>query len=79
MIELRVTSTSAVSEPRTATAAATAFARFPNGAAFRTYGTNSRRRRDCWRFNEDVGKMKQRKMVEKPLPSLSDNVSTTFP
>ena len=45
--ELRVTSTSAVSEPRTAATAATPFARFPDGAAFVTYRTDSRRC-DCW-------------------------------
>ena len=43
---LGVTSTSAVSEPRTTATAATPFARFPDGGAFGAYGTDGRRR-DC--------------------------------
>ena len=43
-----VTSTSAVSEPRTAATATTAFPRFLDGAAFAAFGSDGRRRRDCW-------------------------------
>ena len=49
VLEFFVTSTPAVSEPRTAATAATAFARFPDGGAFGAYGTDGRRRRrDCY-------------------------------
>ena len=45
MIKLGVTSTSAVSEPRTTATAATNFTRFRDDAVFEAYGTYSRRRR----------------------------------
>ena len=50
--ELGVTSTSAVSEPRTAATATTAFTRFRDSDTFGTYGTDGRHRRrrcrGCW-------------------------------
>ena len=49
VIELGVTSTSAVSEPRTTATAATNFARFRDDPAFEAYGTDDhRRRRGYW-------------------------------
>ena len=42
-----VTTTSAVSEPRTAVTAATTFPRFHNGATNTAFGPDGRRRRDC--------------------------------
>ena len=51
VMELGVTSSSAVSEPRTAATATTHFAGFLDVAAFRAYGTDGRRRRrrdSCW-------------------------------
>ena len=47
VIKFCVTSTSAVSEPRTAATTTTNFARFFNGAAFRTCKTDHHRR-VCW-------------------------------
>ena len=47
MIELGVTSTSAVSEPRTSATAAACFPRFRDDTAFGAYKTDSRRR-GCW-------------------------------
>ena len=47
VMKLGVTSTSAVSEPRTTVTAATRFPRFRDDAAFGTYGTDGRRR-GCW-------------------------------
>ena len=44
VIELAVTSTSAVSEPRTTATAATDFPRFRDDAAFRAYRTDGPRR-----------------------------------
>ena len=44
VIELDVTSTSAVSEPRTTATAAADFPRFRDDAAFGTYGTDGCRR-----------------------------------
>ena len=46
VIKFSVSYTSAVSEPRATATATTAFARFPDGAAFGTQGTDGRRR-DC--------------------------------
>ena len=43
VLKIDVTSTSAVSEPRTAATAATSFAGFLDGAAFGAYGTDGRR------------------------------------
>ena len=47
VINVCVTSTPAVSEPRTAATATTGFARFPDGPAFGAYGTGDRCR-GCW-------------------------------
>ena len=47
VIKLGVTSTSAVSEPRTAATATTTPARFGDDAAFEAYGADGRRR-GCW-------------------------------
>ena len=47
VMKLGVTSSSAVSEPRTTAAATTDFARFLDGAAFGAYQTDCRRR-GCW-------------------------------
>ena len=44
--ELGVISTSAVSEPRTTATTTTVFSRFLDSAAFGTYGTDGRCRRD---------------------------------
>ena len=44
VIELGVTSTSAVSEPRTSATAATSFPRFRDDTAFGAYGAGDRRR-----------------------------------
>ena len=44
VITLGITSTSAVSEPRTTATAATKFLRFRDYAAFGAYGTDGRRR-----------------------------------
>ena len=44
VIKLCVTSTSTVSEPRTAATATTAFPRLSDGATFAAYGTDGRRR-----------------------------------
>ena len=46
--KLGVTSTSAVSEPRTTATATTNFSRFCDDAAFGAYGTDGRRRHGCW-------------------------------
>ena len=46
VIKLGVTSTSAVSEPRTAATTTTAFPRFLDGAAFAAYGPDGCRRHD---------------------------------
>ena len=54
MIKVCVASTSAVSEPRTAATTTTDFARFRNGAALRTHGTDSRLQ-GCWRLYVGVG------------------------
>ena len=60
VMELGVTSTPAVSEPRTAATATTACPRFLDGAAFAAYGTDGRRRGDYWcSFDE----RKKQKMV----------------
>ena len=54
VIELGVTSASAVSEPRTSATTTTDFPRFCDDATFRAYGTDKRRRRrgcscySCW-------------------------------
>ena len=56
MIEDCVTSTSAVSEPRTAATATTAFPRFSNGTALATYGPSGRRGRDCRDIYVSIGK-----------------------
>ena len=44
VMKLDVTSTSAISEPRTTAAATTAFTRFLDGATFAAYRTDCRRR-----------------------------------
>ena len=49
VINVGVTDTSAVSEPRTAATAATSFARFLDSAAFEAYRTGGRRHQ-CWCF-----------------------------
>ena len=46
--KLGVASTSAVSEPRTAATATTAFPRFRDGAAFAAFGPDGRRPRGYW-------------------------------
>ncbi len=48
VIKFCVTSTFAVSEPRTAATATTTSAGFLDGAAVVAYGTDGRRRRGCW-------------------------------
>ena len=53
-MKFAVTSTSAISEPRTAATTTTTPARFPNGAAFGACGMNCRRRRDCWNVYASV-------------------------
>ena len=47
VVKLDVTSTSAVSEPRTTATATTVFPRFRDGAAFATYMPDGCRRYDC--------------------------------
>ena len=48
VIKLRVNTTSAVSEPRTAATTTTAFTRFRDGAAFAAFGSDGHRRRRGW-------------------------------
>ena len=48
VIMLGVTSTSAVSEPRTAATTTTAFPRFRDGAAFAAFGPDGRYPRGSW-------------------------------
>ena len=51
---LVITSTSAVSEPRTTFTATTSFSRFLDNTAFGTYRIDGRRY-DCWCLNIDIG------------------------
>ena len=59
MIKLGVTSTSAVSEPRTTVTAATRFPGFRNDATFGAYGTADRRS-DGWCLHVDIGQHNKR-------------------
>ena len=52
--EFCVSSTPAVSEPRTAATATTTFARFLDGTAFETHGTDHSRRA-CWGLHANIG------------------------
>ena len=77
VIKLGVTSTSAVSEPRTTVPAATDFSRFRDDAAFGAYGTDGRRR-GWWCVYGGIGQstnMKARKQLA-PLPGLREHKST---
>ena len=54
VVNVGVTSTCAVSEPRTAATTTTVFPRFRDDAAFEAYGTDSRCR-DCWCVDVAIG------------------------
>ena len=63
VMKLDVTSTSAVSEPRTAATATTVFPGFPNGAAFAAYGTDYLRR-GCWcSYEESIDQRNKNRIV----------------
>ena len=55
-----VTSTSTVSEPRTAATTTTNFSRFLDCTAFVAYGADEHRRRDCCYLCVNIGQRKQK-------------------
>ena len=61
VVELGLTSTPTVSEPRTTATATTDFPRFSDGTALATYGPSGRRGRDCWHIYVSIGKKIKRK------------------
>ena len=69
VVKLDVTSTSAVSEPRTTVAAATDFLRFHNDTTFGAYRTDGRRR-GYWRVYVDIGQNTNTKTRQQPLLGL---------
>ena len=64
VIELGVTSTSTVFEPRTTVSATTSFARFLDDAALRAYGGNGDRRSDGWCLHVGIGQHDKRKKCD---------------
>ena len=72
VIELDVTNTTTISEPRTTTTATATFTRFFDGTAFGAYGTDGRCCRGCWHtYYVDIGEEAQR-MINNHLASASD-------
>ena len=74
VIELGVTSTCAVSEPRPAATATTDFVRFRDDTAFGAHGTYGRRR-SCWCVHVDIGQITKRKIQTQLLVALCDDLS----
>ena len=76
VIKIGVSTTSAVSEPRTTATATTAFTRFRDGAASGAYGNGDRRRRVCRCFHV-LWSRRKKKNSKQSLFSLNDNVWIT--
>ena len=69
-MKLVVTSTCAVSEPRTAATTTTAFPRFRDGAAFVAFGPDGRQPRGCWYlYYVSIGQMNDEKNARQSLVS----------